>query len=139
MGFDWDVAPLPRGRQAAGILHADAYCMPTASKQKQAAWTFIEFANSVEGQTIIAGSGRTVPSLQAVAESPAFLDRNARPYRSRVFLDSIATIRAVPIMANWAAIEDAVGKEIERAYYGEASLDEAIMAANEATKTFFEP
>jgi multiple sugar transport system substrate-binding protein len=137
--FDWDVAPLPRGRQAAGILHADAYCMPTASKQKQAAWTFIEFANSVEGQTIIAGSGRTVPSLRAVAESPAFLDRNARPYRSRVFLDSIATMRAVPIMANWAAIEDAVGKEIERAYYGEASLDQAIVAANEATKTFFGP
>jgi hypothetical protein len=26
--FDWDVAPLPRRRQRAGILHADAYCLP---------------------------------------------------------------------------------------------------------------
>jgi multiple sugar transport system substrate-binding protein len=135
--FDWDVAPLPKGRQAAGILHADAYCMPALSKQKGAAWTFIEFANSAAGQTIIAGSGRTVPSLRAVAESPAFLDRSAKPYRSNVFLDSIAVIRAVPIMANWASIEDAVGKEIERAYYGEASLDEAITAAEMATKEFF--
>lgn len=136
-GFDWDVAPLPRGQQAAGILHADAYCLPAASTEKQAAWTFIEFANSVEGQTIIAGSGRTVPSLRAVAESPAFLDRSAKPYSSRVFLDTIPLLRAVPVIANWADIEDRVGQEIERAFYGDASVAEAIAAAQTATKQFF--
>ena len=136
-GFDWDVAALPQGRQAAGILHADAYCMPAASKQKQAAWSFIEFANSVEGQTIIAGSGRTVPSLRAVAESPVFLDRSAKPYSSQVFLDTIPVIRGVPIMASWADIEDTVGKEIERAYYGDVSVAEATAAATKATQGFF--
>ena len=85
--FDWDVAPLPQNKQRAGILHADAYCMAAATENKDAAWTFIEFANSAEGQTIIAASGRTVPSLKAVAESPAFLDPNAKPARSDVFLN----------------------------------------------------
>ena len=33
-GFDWDVAPLPQGKQRAGILHADAYCMPKAERQQ---------------------------------------------------------------------------------------------------------
>ena len=47
--FDWDVAPLPRRRQRAGILHADAYCMPKAAEHKAAAWAFIEYANSPDG------------------------------------------------------------------------------------------
>ena len=72
--FDWDVAPLPQDEEAASILHSDGYCMPADAANKDAAWTFIEFANSAEGQGIIATTGRTVPSLTAVAESPAFLD-----------------------------------------------------------------
>ena len=53
--FDWDVAPLPRrhggrGRAPLGRLTA----MPAAAQHPDAAWALIEFANSVEGQTIIA-------------------------------------------------------------------------------------
>ncbi|NJL35153.1 MAG: sugar ABC transporter substrate-binding protein, partial [Chloroflexaceae bacterium] len=60
-GFDWDVVPLPRNKQRAGILHSDAYCMAASTADKAAAWTFIEYANSPEGQAIVAQSGRTVP------------------------------------------------------------------------------
>ena len=42
-------------------------------------------------------SGRTVPSLRAVAESPAFLDPGAKPRNSQVFLREIPHIRAVPV------------------------------------------
>ncbi|MCW5861254.1 MAG: sugar ABC transporter substrate-binding protein, partial [Caldilineales bacterium] len=59
--FDWDVAALPGGKTRAGILHSDAFCIAAASKQKEAAWTFLEFANSTEGQTLLAATGRTVP------------------------------------------------------------------------------
>jgi multiple sugar transport system substrate-binding protein len=135
--FDWDVAPLPWGERRAGILHSDAYCMAAASKNKPAAWTFIEFANSPEGQTIVAQSGRTVPSLRSVAESPAFLDPNTKPANSRVFLDVIRYVRAVPVMDTWPDIEDLVGEEIERAFYGEASVDEAIKTATANTQEYF--
>jgi multiple sugar transport system substrate-binding protein len=77
--FDWDVADLPRFLEPAGILHSDAYCMANASKDKDAAWRFIEFALSPEGQRIVARTGRTVPSLKAVARSEAFLDPDAKP------------------------------------------------------------
>jgi multiple sugar transport system substrate-binding protein len=138
-GFDWDVAPLPQGKQRAGILHADAYCMPAASKNKAAAWAFVEFANSPAGQTTVAKSGRTVPSLRAVAESPAFLDPAAKPANSKVFLDVIPYIRGVPVMETWVDIEDTVGAELERAFYGEATVDQAIEAAGERTREFFKP
>lgn len=137
--FDWDVAPLPRGEKPAGVLHADGYCMAKSSANKPAAWTFIEFANSPEGQTIMAGTGRTVPSLRSVAESPAFLDPSAKPVSSRVFLDVIPDIRAVPVMATWPDIEDAAGEELQRAFYGQATVEEAVAAAVERTKPLFEP
>lgn len=136
-GFDWDVAALPRNVQPAGILHADAYCMPASVENKDLVWTFIEYANSFEGQTIIVASGRTVPSLKAVAESPAFLDPNAKPLNSRVFLDTIPFIRGVPVMETWVDIESIVGEELERAFYGDVTVEEAIQTAIERTASFF--
>jgi multiple sugar transport system substrate-binding protein len=136
-GFDWDVAPLPRGAAPATVLHADAYCLPAVSQNKPAAWAFIEFANSSEGQAIIARTGRTVPSLRAVAESEAFLDPQARPQRSKVFLDVIPHTRAVPVMATWPEIEEILTNELQRAYYGQASVDEAIATAIERSERHF--
>jgi multiple sugar transport system substrate-binding protein len=137
--FDWDVAPLPQGKQPAGILHADAYCMSAKTQNKDAAWAFIEFANSPEGQQIIAKTGRTVPSLKAVAESDVFLESTEKPQRSKVFLDVIPIIRAVPTMDTWEDIENAVNNELERAFYGQATVEEVLATAKERTQTFFKP
>jgi multiple sugar transport system substrate-binding protein len=135
--FVWDVAPLPRNQEAAGVLHSDAYCMSSTTTNKDAAWTFIEFANSFEGQTIIAGSGRTVPSLMAVAESDAFLNPDQLPSRSRVWLDTAAAIRLVPIISTWEEIEGTANEEIERAFYGDISVEEAAMLIDTRTEEYF--
>ena len=65
--FDWDVAPLPKFKKQAGILHSDAYCMAKASKVKNEAWKFIEYAVGPKGAPVIARTGRTVPSLKSVS------------------------------------------------------------------------
>ena len=135
--FDWDVAPLPQNKTQATILHADAYCMPSASRNKEAAWTFIEYANSVEGQTIVAETGRTVPSLIAVANSSAFLDPGAKPASSQVFLDVIPTIRALPVHPNWAEIEDTASEELARGFYGETDAYDAMLRTVQRTRDYF--
>ena len=136
-GFVWDVAPLPQNREMAGVLHSDAYCLSSTTTNKDAAWAFIEFANSPAGQTIIAGSGRTVPSLIAVAESDAFLNPTQLPARSRVWLDTIATLRLVPIISSWEEIERTASEEIERAFYGDISVDEAALLIDTRTEEYF--
>jgi multiple sugar transport system substrate-binding protein len=129
--FDWDVAPLPRDRHIASALHSDGYCMASVARNKDLAWKFIEFANSPTGQEIIASTGRTVPSLIAVAESPAFLDPNQKPANNRgAFLATIPYLRALPVKPGWVSAEEAADKELERAFYGQASLEEAIQLAN---------
>ena len=138
--FEWDVAPLPQDKgRRANVLHADAYCLSAVAADKNAAWQFIEYANSVEGQTVMAGTGRTVPSLKAVAESEAFLNPAARPANSRVWVDAIPTLRAVPVLPNWVDIENAASEELERAFYGQATVEEAVGAAILRTDEYFQP
>lgn len=137
--FDWDVAPLPVGARRASILHSDAFCIAAAGQHKAAAWTFLEFANAEVGQTILAQTGRTVPSRMALAESPIFLDPQAKPANSQAFLDAIPGIRNLPIMATWSDIEGIVSTELKNAFYGTVTLDEALQAAKERSAEFFKP
>ena len=124
--FDWDVAPLPRFDERSSILHSDAYCMPRGAENKDAAWRFVEFALGPDGQRITAEAGRTVPSLKDVASSDAFLDPDAKPSRSRVFLDNLDHVRAVPSISTWPEIEDVAGMFLEEAMYEEGELPSEI-------------
>ena len=135
--FDWDVAPLPVFNQPAGILHSDAYCMTTASEKKDAAWSFVEFALGEEGQRIVAETGRTVPSLEVVAESAAFLDPNAKPKNSQVFLDGIPTIQRVPTISTWPEIEDVAGGILENGLYLGQPVDKVMAELDRQTRPIF--
>jgi multiple sugar transport system substrate-binding protein len=136
--FDWDAAPLPRFKEAASILHSDAYCMPKAASNKEAAWRFIEFALGEEGQRIASESGRTVPSLKSVAESEAFLDPDKKPKNSQVFLDALDNMRAVPSISTWPEIADAAEPVLEEAMYEEeASPSEIASQVDAKTKDLF--
>jgi multiple sugar transport system substrate-binding protein len=116
-GLDWDVAPLPMRRKKHTALHSDAYCMAKDSKQKDAAYRFVEYALSPAGAEILARSGRTVPAVKSIAESPVFLDPTQRPESARVFLDSIPTLRRTPNTAEWNEVETRVDALLEEWFY----------------------
>ena len=136
--FDWDVATLPRFKRPASILHSDGYCMTKASKQKDAAWRFVEFALGPEGQEIVARTGRTVPSIRAVAESRAFLDPRQKPRSSKVWLDAIEHVRPVPTISTWPEVEDVVDGLIENGVYLGQPIDQVAAKADEQTRELFE-
>jgi multiple sugar transport system substrate-binding protein len=135
--FDWDVAPLPRHKRPSGILHSDAYCLTAGSTNKDAAWRFMEFALGPEGQRITARSGRTVPSLIEVSRSDAFLDPNAKPASSHVFLDTIPFIRRVPNISTWPEIEDASEGILEIGFYEGGSSRETARQLTARTRPIF--
>ena len=135
--FEWDVAPLPVYRRQVGVLHSDAYCMTRGSKNKDAAWKFLEFAIAEEGQKIIAATGRTVPSHIGVSTSAAFLGPAQPPRSAKVFLDAIPTVRALPTVSTWPEIEDATGGILENALYRGDRLDDVIRDLDEQTRPLF--
>ena len=135
--FEWDVAPMPGDKTVATILHSDGYCITRGSKNKDAAWAFTEFANGPEGQQTIVASGRTVPSIKSIAESPAFANAPP-PASSKIYTEMAPHIRRVPIMTTWLQIEDVMNREIKRAFYGDATVEEAVRAAVQDTREQFQ-
>jgi multiple sugar transport system substrate-binding protein len=144
--FTWDVAPLPVGEKPATVLHSDAFCMTTSTESKDAAWKFIEFAVGEQGQTILAETGRTVPSLRSVAESDVFLKGSdiggdlgvgLPPANSQIFLDVIPTIHRVPSISTWPEIEDAFNVAFKRAFYVEIDVEGAIEVATFRSRDAF--
>lgn len=135
--LDWDVAPLPRNEQRATMLHSDAYCMARASSVKDAAFRFVEFALGPEGASIIARTGRTVPSVRGVAESDAFLDPTQEPDSPQVWLDQIPLIRRTPILGTWTEIEDRADVIVEEWYYGQEPPEALGVEIDIATRELF--
>jgi multiple sugar transport system substrate-binding protein len=111
--------------------------MAATTENKEATWAFIEFANSVEGQSLIAKSGRTVPSLISVAQSDAFLEPDSPPSRAYVFTNNVDIVRRVPIISTWQEIEFVASEEIERAFYGDITAEEAALLAVQRTEEYF--
>ncbi|MDP3858258.1 MAG: sugar ABC transporter substrate-binding protein [Stagnimonas sp.] len=129
-GLDWDVAPLPKLQKEVGVLHADAYCMARDARQPEAAQRFVSYALSEAGESILARSGRTVPSRKSVATSPAFLDPQQKPARAQVFLDAIPKLKRTPNIAVWHEVESKADVLLEEWFYepplpGESDLDGA--------------
>lgn len=139
MQFDWDVAPLPQNKRAAGILQSEGYCIPQASLNREDAWKFVEFATSAQGQTILAASGRILPSMRSIAESDAFLQPGLKPANARVFLDTLPLVRNFPVLTNWPQIEEIVGEQIERAFHGTLALEVILPRAVERVNVIIKP
>ena len=124
-GFEWDVAPFPTDVEPASVLHSDGFCMAKGANT-EAAWDWIEFALGDKGQEVLARSGRSVPSLRAVAESPAFLDPGDPPASSRVFLDALEQMHRLPTTENWVELEQRADDILAELYYGRLEMDEAL-------------
>jgi multiple sugar transport system substrate-binding protein len=72
-----------------------------------------------------------------VAESASFLDPDAKPANSRVFLDTIPYIRRVPNISTWPEIEDAAEPILELALYGGVSAERVAQQIEDATANLF--
>ncbi|MFN8540281.1 MAG: sugar ABC transporter substrate-binding protein [Thermomicrobiales bacterium] len=137
--FDFDVAALPQRKVRASILHSDAYLLTSASKNKAAAFAFMEYANGPDGQPVIAATGRTVPSIKAVAETATFLNPTEKPLNNRAFIEAIPLIRPTINIDTTEQIESIVNTELRRAFLGQAPLADAISQMNSRTAELFKP
>lgn len=133
--FVWDAARLPRAPEGepTSILHGDGFCLPAAG-DVDAAWRFVEFAMTVEGQEILAVSGRTVPSRLDVAASPVFLEPEEPPASSDVFLEQIPDLRSLPSSATWFAASSEADDLLAEIFYGRVDREQGIAQLVEVTR-----
>ena len=101
--FTWDVCPLPMYRAynaegfgadrevtvhgiEAGHSGSVGLCINNNSQVPNAAWKFIEFIASEEGQSAQAQKGFAIPLQKELANSEVFLQSDKMPRNSKVFI-----------------------------------------------------
>lgn len=131
-GLAFDVRPLPRDVASTSLLASDAYCVAKASKNLAAAHAFAAFAAGPVGGKVLAETGRTVPSLRALADDPAFLAPDRSPASAQVFVDQIAGLRRLPNVAVEDEAEEAVDEVLEQVFAGRMTVADGARRADEA-------
>ncbi|RPI82961.1 MAG: sugar ABC transporter substrate-binding protein [Chloroflexi bacterium] len=130
--FDWDAVPLPSGPsgEKATFLFGNAYSILSASKQQEAAFTFMQFVTGAEGDQIRQDAGFEIAPIKSVAEG-SFLKAmvGKKPENAKVFLDSAAFAKSVPTHAQWSEISDAISSQLDSALLGDITVPEAMQAA----------
>jgi multiple sugar transport system substrate-binding protein len=127
--FEWDVAPLPAGPSGtrANTLGGAGYVMSVDSEDKEAAWEFLSFLGSAEGQAIFARTGLAVPALQTEKTAAAFLEALPEDIDGEVFIDETANGVLFPVFPAWREIESTiVVPALDLVWNGERTAEEAI-------------
>ena len=139
-GLRFDVRPLPRedpARPSASLLASDAYCVSEASSVPELAADFARFAVGPDGGEVLARSGRTVPVLEPLAESEAFLDPSQQPASARVWLDIVDELRRLPNVAAEDEAEEAADDLLAQFFAGKADLERTVAEIRRATTAVY--
>lgn len=122
--FEWDVAPIPKGKGRATFLGGSAFAITRKSRHKEEAWELVKFLTSPYVQEMWATQEQVMPSRKSVAESGAFLNLDEPPDNRIVFLQATEYGRTLPSVYSQREMNDIISNYISKALLGQASARE---------------
>ena len=134
--FEWDVAPLPKGKTEANIRYGSCYCIMQGSKHPKQAWRLIRFLAGKEGQEILLRSGFSTPALRSAAKSDAFL--TAPPEHAEVFVEAIPHGRAMPFTAAYVEMADYYRERMALMWEGRESVEKTTAVVDSKVNELLE-
>lgn len=134
--FAWDVAPMPSGPAGRFTsVNSAGFVISKDTTKADAAWEFVKFAISKEGQQRLTELGFSIPVLKSIAESPTFLEQKTAPIKQQVFLDALEYAHPKPTFVGYEEWAGIVGDGLIPVWNGEQelapTLDEIVPAADE--------
>lgn len=134
--FEWGTAQMPYpggGEPATNMGGEHLIIFATDEERQQAAWDFVSWLTSTETQTKWDIETGFMPVRDSVATAEEYLTwlENTEP-RLRPFVENQQYAHNRPPVPNYTELSDAFSREIERAFIGEASAEEALSAAETA-------
>ncbi|WP_251680466.1 extracellular solute-binding protein [Metabacillus halosaccharovorans] len=123
LGDSVGVAPLPAGKQEATIVHGIGWAMNEKTKDEDLTWELVKFLSNEDGNRVIAETGFSIPAIKSMSdvwkESLPSLDL-------QVFIDAQESGAAYPVSKRTAEWQDVETKEIQAAFLGQQTIDEAL-------------
>jgi len=123
--FEYDAAPLPKGKIRATFIGGGAYAILSRSKHKQEAWELVKWMTGKEYQSRAAIDSQIIPSRKSVAKSGAFLKLKKPPKNRAVFLEMIKYGRTLPPVACAQEMNEVISAELALAILGKESTKTA--------------
>ncbi|MBT2417052.1 sugar ABC transporter substrate-binding protein [Streptomyces sp. ISL-22] len=129
--FDWDIAPIWRGKKQAVSAFGSGLAISRTSKQRDNAFKAIDFLTSAEAQTQIISSGQDVPANLEVQKSEAFLKPSwmKTDVDMGVFAESSEFVFRAPFIPEWNEMQDVFSNGLADFWLGkERSAKKALTA-----------
>lgn len=123
LGDKLGVAPLPAGKQKATIVHGLSWAMNEKTKHQQEAWDLIQVLSGKEGEQYLAESGFSIPAYKGTEEGWL---KSIPSLDLKVFVDSLDFAVPYPVSERTAEWQDVETKELQDAYLGKKSFEEAL-------------
>jgi multiple sugar transport system substrate-binding protein len=109
LGFKWDLAEMPRGKQHATTFIWGGNCIFRGTKHPRECWEFLKFMTGPEGAEVTLEAGNALPPHRAAAEAEIANPRDKdAPANDRAFIDAIAYGRIAPFPRQYPAFNDAM-------------------------------
>jgi len=132
--MEYAIAPYPAKKQSVNMATADHIIMSSQTKNKEAAWKFIEFFTNPENDLKWAKNQGFIPYHES--------NLNDEEIRSNpdmaFFLDVAPESKTYPTLPQWPQIDQALADAVQQALMGEKTPEEALNDAaakvNEALK-----
>jgi multiple sugar transport system substrate-binding protein len=129
MSGQWKVAVHPFSKQPGSYLGGTGLVIPAASKQKEAAWKFIEYAMRMENQIGVYKLAGAAPALTAALESPEVNVED--PYFGgqkafSVFLEAMKTAQPFPYVRQWNDIDGIFTTAMQEISLGQKSVQQSL-------------
>ncbi|KGP71866.1 ABC transporter substrate-binding protein [Pontibacillus yanchengensis] len=135
-GVNYDVTVLPKGpsgeRFSPVIANSWIISESASDAKAQAAWEWIKYwVTEDEVQKEWAELGEAVPVKKSVANSDLFIGSGEKPENKQAFLDSFDFAGTLDVNAVWSEWVKVFGDNVNRAFLGETSVDEALEEADQ--------
>lgn len=133
--FQWGIAavPAPVGGQTASNIGGEHLILFKNSAQKEAVWKFMTFLTSSETQLRWDKETGFMPVRKSVGENPEYLKWvNETEPRMLPFVEGMPFAHTRPATPLYNEISDAFSREIQKAYLGDSTPEQALAAAENA-------
>lgn len=133
--FDWGVSlvPAPEGGTSATNTGGERILMFSGSENKEAAWKFIKFMTSSDVQLRWDMTTGFMPVRKSVGENSEYLNWiNDTEPRMLPFVEGMQYAHTRPATPLYNEVSDAFSREIQNAFLGLATPEEALAAAEQA-------
>ncbi len=130
--MDYDVAPIPIPPGGARVNNVGGarFVMNSASKNKEAAWTFLSWLQGREGgQAIYTRRGDMFPILRSVANSDDFLKLPIKPANRAAFVVEASNVRLFTLgdFPEYNELNDLIIEpNLQRIWSGEAEAEPTV-------------